>query len=147
MEKWTIKCSNSDSNGLLAEAECKWMCPRSIHYKDNDTRRQAWKMNFLNTWEPLVLGPELALERIPAPVCFNSFNISSWNFPPNTDSPPLPVPVGSPPCIMKSLIILQSQDTTTDGVWNEIGRLWSYLYVEVVFRRWCSWRRRGVAKK
>ena len=58
------------------------------------------------TCEPFEFGPELALERIPAPVCFNSGNISSWNFPPNIDSPPLPVPVGSPPCIMKSLIIL-----------------------------------------
>ena len=58
------------------------------------------------TCEPFVFGPEFALDKIPAPVCFNSGKISSWNFPPNIDSPPLPVPVGSPPCIMKSLIIL-----------------------------------------
>ena len=59
------------------------------------------------TCEPFVFGPEFALDKIPAPVCFNSGKISSWNFPPNIDSPPLPVPVGSPPCIMKSLMILK----------------------------------------
>lgn len=84
-----------------------WRC-----WLNMDTSLQKLRRNFYHTWDPLVLGPELALERIPAPVCFNSFNISSWNFPPNTDSPPLPVPVGSPPCIMKSLIILRGEERT-----------------------------------
>ncbi len=32
-----------------------------------------------NTCDPFVLGPELAIDRIPAPVCFKSFVISSSN--------------------------------------------------------------------
>ena len=47
--------------------------------------------------DPFVLGPLLAMERIPAPVCFSSRVISSSNFAPKTLCPPLPVPVGSPP--------------------------------------------------
>lgn len=58
------------------------------------------------TWLPLVFGPLLAMLRIPAPVCFKSFVISSSNLPPYMLSPPRPVPVGSPPWIMKFLIIL-----------------------------------------
>jgi hypothetical protein len=45
--------------------------------------------------------PEFAMLRIPAPVCFNVGDISSSNFSPYIDSPPRPVPVGSPPWIMK----------------------------------------------
>jgi hypothetical protein len=33
-------------------------------------------------WEPLVLGPALAMDRMPDPVCFSSRVISSSNFPP-----------------------------------------------------------------
>ena len=56
------------------------------------------------TCEPLVLGPEFAIETTPAPVCLRSRLISSSNLPPKHDSPPRPVPVGSPPWTMKSLI-------------------------------------------
>ena len=34
------------------------------------------------TWLPLVLGPALAIDSTPAPVCFRSRVISSSNFPP-----------------------------------------------------------------
>ena len=34
------------------------------------------------TWLPLELGPALAMDRIPAPVCFRALVISSSNFPP-----------------------------------------------------------------
>ena len=44
-----------------------------------------------------VFGPLLAILIIPAPECFNSGVISSSNTPPYILSPPLPVPVGSPP--------------------------------------------------
>ena len=51
---------------------------------------------------PLVLGPALAMLSTPAPVWWRSPLISSSNLPPYTDSPPRPVPVGSPPWIIKS---------------------------------------------
>ena len=54
--------------------------------------------------DPLVFGPLLAMDKTPAPVCFSSRVISSSNLPPNADTPPRPVPVGSPPWIMKSEI-------------------------------------------
>ena len=34
----------------------------------------------MKNWLPLVLGPALAMDKIPAPVCFNSGFISSSNF-------------------------------------------------------------------
>ncbi|KAI8554112.1 hypothetical protein RHMOL_Rhmol05G0072400 [Rhododendron molle] len=47
--------------------------------------------------EPLVPGPALAMERIPAPVCF-LMKFSSANLDPYMDSPPVPFPaVKSPP--------------------------------------------------
>lgn len=54
--------------------------------------------NVMKNCEPFVSGPELAIERIPAPVCFKSGWISSANSPPYIEVPPRPVPVGSPPC-------------------------------------------------
>ena len=36
----------------------------------------------MKNWLPFVLGPALAIERMPAPVCFNSRVISSANLPP-----------------------------------------------------------------
>ena len=72
-------------------------------------------------WEPLELGPELAIQRTPAPVCFNALVNSSSNFPPNMLSPPLPVPVGSPPCTIwcyekwqASLSILHMAEVTSN---------------------------------
>lgn len=53
--------------------------------------------------EPFVLGPELAMLRIPAPVCLRSLRISSSNFSPQMEAPPRPVPVGSPPYALVSL--------------------------------------------
>lgn len=54
--------------------------------------------------DPLVLGPELAILRIPAPVCFRSERISSSNFSPHIEEPPRPVPVGSPPWICEVVL-------------------------------------------
>ena len=51
---------------------------------------------------PFVLGPELAIDKIPGPVCL-SWKFSSANFSPNMLSPPVPFPlVKSPPWHMKS---------------------------------------------
>lgn len=38
--------------------------------------------NVIKNWLPFVFGPELAMLRIPAPVCFSSGEISSSNFSP-----------------------------------------------------------------
>eukprot|EP01052_Picozoa_sp_SAG31_P023028 SAG31_NODE_1865_length_7034_cov_1.932805_4_plen_151_part_00 len=54
--------------------------------------------NVKKNCDPFVLGPALAIERIPAPVCLSCFVTSSSNFPPYIELPPLPVPVGSPVC-------------------------------------------------
>jgi hypothetical protein len=35
----------------------------------------------MKNWLPLVFFPELAIDRMPAPVCFNSLVISSSNLP------------------------------------------------------------------
>jgi len=59
----------------------------------------------IKNWEPFVFGPLFAIDKIPAPVCFSSRVTSSSNFRPQTDSPPRPVPVGSPPWTMKSLMM------------------------------------------
>lgn len=48
-------------------------------------------------WEPLVLGPEFAMESTPRPVWVSCGLNSSSNFLPQMDSPPEPLPVGSPP--------------------------------------------------
>ena len=53
--------------------------------------------------EPLVLGPALAMDRVPGPVCF-SWKFSSANFCPKMDSPPVPLfRVKSPPWTWESL--------------------------------------------
>jgi hypothetical protein len=44
----------------------------------------------------------VTMERMPAPLCFNSGVHSSLKKPPKMELPPRPVPVGSPPWIMKS---------------------------------------------
>ena len=68
---------------------------RRICFKKNVKKRACASLT--KNWEPFVLGPELAIERIPAPVCLSSRVISSSNLRPHTDSPPRPDPVGSPP--------------------------------------------------
>lgn len=50
---------------------------------------------------PFVFGPEFAMANIPAPTNRSSGLSSSANLSPYTDVPPRPVPVGSPPCIIK----------------------------------------------
>tara|TARA_B110001452_G_scaffold163064_1_gene135836 strand:- start:2880 stop:3080 length:201 start_codon:yes stop_codon:yes gene_type:complete len=59
----------------------------------------------MKNWEPFVLGPLLAIDTMPRAVCMFSGWISSLNLPPQMLSPPLPVPVGSPPCSMKPLML------------------------------------------
>ena len=55
--------------------------------------------------EALVLGPELAMDMTPRLVCLSVSRISSGNLPPQMDAPPRPVPVGSPPWIMKPFML------------------------------------------
>ena len=60
-------------------------------------------MCVIKNWDPLVAGPELAIDNFPGLSCFRSGWISSSNLYPG---PPVPVPDGQPPCIMKSGITL-----------------------------------------
>ena len=46
--------------------------------------------------EPLVPGPELAMDTVPALSCRSVLTISSSNSPPQMDVPPVPSPSGSP---------------------------------------------------
>ena len=57
----------------------------------------------IKNWLPLVPGPALAIERIPGQSCLSPSTNSSGNWYPG---PPLPVPVGSPPWIIKFFITL-----------------------------------------
>jgi len=49
----------------------------------------------------LVFGPELAMLKIPLELCDKLALSSSSKGLPQHDCPPVPVPVGSPPCIYK----------------------------------------------
>ena len=71
-----------------------WTLPNIVCFPSN----QGVGANVMKNCEPFELGPELAIHNTPAPVCFKSLVSSSSNLPPNILSPPLPVPVGSPPC-------------------------------------------------
>ena len=73
--------------------------------------------------------PEFAIDTIPAPTCFKLRVIWSSNFPPYMLSPPRPVPVGSPPCIMKSLIILERKEEKKN-IWDAIKYYYSSKYIE-----------------
>ena len=55
----------------------------------------------MKNWLPLVSGPAFAILTMPAPVCLRLGLISSANGRPQQDSPPRPVPVGSPVWIIK----------------------------------------------
>jgi hypothetical protein len=46
-----------------------------------------------------VLGPEFAIDSMPRPSWCNDLTNSSLSGPPNAESPPVPLPVGSPPWI------------------------------------------------
>src|ERR1039458_7842708 len=59
---------------------------------------QGVAASVMKNWLPLVFGPALAIDRVPALVCFRSLWNSSANLYPG---PPRPVPSGSPPWIMK----------------------------------------------
>mmetsp|Transcript_3391 Transcript_3391/g.13816 ORF Transcript_3391/g.13816 Transcript_3391/m.13816 type:complete len:297 (+) Transcript_3391:332-1222(+) len=58
----------------------------------------------MKNWDPLVCGPLLAMESTPRPSC-TRWVISSLNLSPQMHCPPDPVPVGSPPWIMKFLML------------------------------------------
>ena len=67
---------------------------------------QSLRSSVTKNWLPFVLG-SLALAQATIPRrrnCSREWNSSS-NGAPYTDSPPWPVPVGSPPCTMKSFTI------------------------------------------
>ena len=53
------------------------MRPNIVCFPSN----QGHGARVMKNCEPLVLGPELAIDSIPAPVCFNSGLISSVYFP------------------------------------------------------------------
>lgn len=83
----------------------------------------------IKNWDPFEFGPEFAIHKIPAPVCFNAGVISSSNFPPNILSPPRPVPVGSPPWII-CVLIQPSQ------YWAQWLPKLSYLLTKSRITRW-----------
>ena len=56
--------------------------------------------------KPAGEAQQVALATTPAPTCFSALVFSSRNLPPYIDSPPLPVPVGSPPWAMNPRITL-----------------------------------------
>ena len=68
-----------------------WLSSNVIFERVNDENTHNWDL--------LVLVPELAMLSIPRPECVRLGLNSSGNAPPHIDSPPLPVPVGSPPWI------------------------------------------------
>lgn len=53
----------------------------------------------MKNWDPVVSGPELAMLNTPRLSCVMRDSNSSLILPPQRLSPPLPVPVGSPPCV------------------------------------------------
>mmetsp|Transcript_8347 Transcript_8347/g.27546 ORF Transcript_8347/g.27546 Transcript_8347/m.27546 type:complete len:233 (+) Transcript_8347:126-824(+) len=63
--------------------------------------RWAADLNVMKNCDPFVFGPELAIDSTPLPSCLSLAIGSSANGFPHLDSPPVPVPVGSPPCTMK----------------------------------------------
>lgn len=82
--------------------------------------------------EPFVLGPELAIESTPRPVCVRFGLNSSSNGLPQIDLPPAPVPVGSPPCICKkSYVSIAAKPTLCEATCNEIpdGSVEQYIIV------------------
>ena len=61
-------------------------------------RTTTYFRRFTYNCDLFVLGPELAILNIPRPVCVRLGLNSSANGDFQYDSPPSPVPVGSPPC-------------------------------------------------
>ena len=58
----------------------------------------------MKNWLLLLLGPLLAMLTTPSPLCVSDGWNSSAKGWPQMELPPVPVPVGSPPCTMKFLI-------------------------------------------
>jgi hypothetical protein len=83
--------------------------------RDSDTRKAPGRGTVIDTSgsrsdTPFVFGPEFAMANIPAPTNRRSGWISSANLSPKIDVPPLPVPVGSPPCIMNPCESISPRD-------------------------------------
>ena len=68
----------------------------------------------MKNWEPLVLGPALAMLTVKGRSCFSDGWNSSSNSPPQMDSPPVPVPA--------------RQGWGGWGVWRRAHRLFYHLY-------------------
>ncbi|KAH9517535.1 hypothetical protein DERF_008205 [Dermatophagoides farinae] len=65
---------------------------------------QGVAMTVMKNWDPFVLGPALAMDNVNGLSCFKCGTISSSNSAPQMEAPPVPVPVGSPVCIMNCRI-------------------------------------------
>merc|ERR1719397_244884 len=73
-------------------------------------------------WLPLVLGPALAMERIPGPVCFR-VKFSSGNLLPKMDLPPVPLwLVKSPPWHMNPGMTLWKEDPLNPNPFSPVHR-------------------------
>mmetsp|Transcript_42680 Transcript_42680/g.71223 ORF Transcript_42680/g.71223 Transcript_42680/m.71223 type:complete len:210 (-) Transcript_42680:554-1183(-) len=59
----------------------------------------------MKNWDPFVWGPELAILSTPRPSCVRLERSSSLKGCPQMDLPPVPSPLGSPPCTMKFLML------------------------------------------
>ena len=60
--------------------------PKTVYLRS----RLGWAPYVKKNWDPLVLGPELAMDTVPRVLCFKTSLISSLNLEPQMDSPPLP---------------------------------------------------------
>ena len=69
--------------------------------KEFNWSNYAKNLCVIKNWLTYVTGPAFAMDKIPGPECVSEGSISSGKLYPG---PPLPVPLGSPPCIIKSLI-------------------------------------------
>lgn len=69
--------------GFSSAQENCWQRNQKVrkHFQYQGSTRILWNLH----WEPLVLGPALAMDKIPAPVCL-SWKFSSGNFPPENSS-------------------------------------------------------------
>lgn len=81
----------------LARTQHRHQSMRSLPFNIMDLVESAQEP----TCDPLVLGPEFAIDRTPRPVWVSLESSSSLKVGPYMDSPPVPVAVGSPPCSQK----------------------------------------------
>ena len=79
----------------------------------------------MKNWEPLVLGPQFAIERVPGAVCF-SLKFSSGNVSPYMDLPPVPKNSGGVVTHLYGLLEPQPS-TPVDNIFNILSLKRSFM--------------------